>query len=189
MADEKSVTDYELRAIELFKSADETRLGLATVWEYESSDGRTYVATNGHVIVCRRSRAHCKMALYDVAKLTAIPLTKESLGSQPPSWPGVLRAPDCSGKNLEWRGMNPAYVGLVATVEKAAGRRRADGYTPPPRESKKDTARKRSNLRLSACARWAIGGHARDGWYWQIDLSQDAKDPILWEGTIMPRSL
>jgi hypothetical protein len=159
---------YELKAINVFASKDTMRPHMTCTWVYASDGGRTYMATDGHTIVIRRSGTHREMLLDHIAELpdrTTIP----NVPCEPPNWANVIRMPDTTVKNLERRGVNPVYFARVAEVEKAAGKRA--------------NARKvRDVLRRTAYAVWTIGGTDHDGWYWEIDTKE-----ALWQGIIMPR--
>lgn len=173
--------DQELKALELFVNPDETRAYLNTVWMYFSDGGCTHVASDGHTIAVRRAGAHVQMSLLEIERMTPTPLDHANQ-STPPHWSSLCHAPNCEGKNLAIRGINPAYFARVATVERAAGRRAAADYKPEPGMSKKYEKQKRANLADGACSVWSIGVTALDGWYWKIP-----GDSIVWEGVIMPR--
>ena len=189
---------YELRAIDLFKSVDETRPHLATVWAYASDGGCSHVATNGHVIVLRRAGTHITTPMHMIASMT--PTSLHNDWKQPPAWDHVLRVPKWLGEHPEKRGIDPSYFALVAKVEHAAGKRCAEDYAPAYGVSKKNEAMVRSALRDSARGVWTIGSDVYDGWYWCIDMPEE-KDPytltkrakqapaILWQGIVMPRSV
>jgi hypothetical protein len=171
----------EMRALELFVSRDLTRPSMSTVWEYASEDGLTHMSTNGHVLALRRAGTHVAMNLHDVAKMHPIGLSDGSKGSTPPIWPHLVQAPNCEGKNVAKRGINPAYFALVAEVEKAAGKRAAADYQPKAGEAKKTEKLARSRLATTSFSEWSIGVDPLDGWYWKVP------GEIIWEGLIMPR--
>lgn len=89
-------TEYEIKVIQQFASQDETRPHMCNVYVYRSganeTKGRTYVATDGYVIVIRRSGTHRVMSYYDihrighdVLKSPPRPLT------DPPLWQHVMK--------------------------------------------------------------------------------------------------
>lgn len=184
---------YELKALEAFKSKDETRPFVSTVWAYSTTDGfdpetcaprvvgRTHVATSGHVLCCRRSGAHAKMSAEDVAMLPPTPLSGVR-NIKPPAWAIGCHAYDESkGLSRKGYGVNPTYVGLVALVEKAAVKRQLAAL---PKAATRELARLRERATLGACSSWRIPSDPLDPWYWRIDLGD-----VLWEGCIMPRRL
>lgn len=173
--------DHELKALGLFVSEDETRANLNTIWTYASDGGCTHIASDGHTIAVRRAGTHARMVLHDIERMAPTPLVAGNQ-STPPCWSYVVKAPNCEGKNLALRGINPAYFARVATVERAAGRRASVDYVPEPGMSKKYEKQKRANLAGGACSVWSIGVEKLDGWYWKIP-----GDAIVWEGVIMPR--
>jgi hypothetical protein len=177
--------DAELRAIWQFASTDETRESLSTVWSYASEGGCTHVATDGHTLVARQSGTHVMMPHANIARLEPHAIGRIT-NAQPPAWSQHLGAPSLGGVLPPIRGINPSYVGRVATVEKAAGRRAADDYEPPVGESKKWADKKRITLRAGSCAEWVIGANVLDPWYWRIP-NQPTGTAIVWEGLIMPR--
>jgi hypothetical protein len=156
---------YELRALELFKSADETRLALSTVWAYYTDAGCAHVATDGHVIAVRRAGSHILTARSDIAQLKAVPLTADGRESiRPPAWDAVLKPPVFRGTFPERRGINPAYFALVAKVEDAAGKRRAEDYVPRAGLSKRWAMQERAEQRRTTFSVWTIGSELDDGW-------------------------
>lgn len=174
----------ELRALRLYVSTDETRPSLSHLWVYQSDGGSTYVATDGYTMCVRRAAIHLDMEFRDIAALEPHAVGEKGdviPTSEPPPWHQMLTKPD-GGKLASAYGFNPAYVARVGHVEMAVGARRADDYIPRPRESKKDTAKKRSDLRNGSIARWSVPSNPLHGWYWTI-----LGDNIRWEGIIMPR--
>ena len=173
---------YELRALELFKSQDETRAVMNTVWTYTSEGGCTHFATNGHVIAVRRAGSHVTMATHEIAKLKPTSLSGTGDVRLIPAWDHVLVRPVFRGTFPERRGINLAYFALVAKVEDAAGKRRAEDYIPRAGLSKRWAMQERAEQRRTAFSVWTIGSELDDGWYWQIE-----RGAIRWEGVIMPR--
>jgi len=166
--DPKYPTEKEFKALRLFAGKDPTRLSISTVWEYSSVSpwGCSHVATNGHVIALRRAGSHVEMSLYDIAKLAPLGLDLDSADpAVPPNWPHVLQTPNCEGKNLAQRAIDPAYFALVAAVAKAATEKRPrDGYHSV----------------------WSIGCDPLNGWHWMIP-EKHCRPGVIWEGVIMPR--
>lgn len=179
---------YELKALEAFMSDDETRPFLNTVWSYGSTDGvdpdtfaprvvgRTYAATDGHVLCCRRSGTHARMARHDVFALPPVPLSGVP-GAGPPPWEHMLAAPDSSANAPEGYSVNPEYVGLVALVEKAACKRLLASI--PPGRGTRDL---RQDAPKRCATRWRVASSPLDPWLWSLDLGD-----VLWEGVIMTR--
>jgi hypothetical protein len=175
----------ELKVLKSFQSTDEARTNLCTIWIYNSDGGCTHMATNGHVIVVRRSGTHCEKLLVDIGNLPANAERSSLATTVPPrSWASFIKAPNCEGKNLLVRGIDPAYVGMIANVERVAGRRAALDYVPIQGESKKDVAEERRRLIDTAISRWSIGCGEDDGWYWSMFVGT-----VCWEGVIMPRRI
>jgi hypothetical protein len=178
-------TSYELKAIAPFVGNDTTRPALSTMWTYVSEGGRTDMATDGYTIVVRRAGTHRDMTLEGVCKLSHAPVDH---GSGPPGeWWRVFIPPTVSGKHPAERGINPTYVGLVADIERAAGKRQAEDFTPIAGTPKNRIAPQRAKLRGQACSTWVIGSDAMSGWLWSIKGATDSAP--RWDGVIMPRRM
>jgi hypothetical protein len=173
----------ELAVLQRFVSSDKTRPHLNTVWKYESAVGISHMATNGHVLILRRTGGLKSLSLADLDNIPAEPLNPD-VYDDPPRIGQLLVPPRTEGKQVdEVRGIDPAYVGMVAEVEKVVGSQQIADYVPPPGLTGSAVKLKKATLRL-ACAKWTIGCDAMDPWYWRI---QNEMDGTLWEGIIMPR--
>ena len=170
----------ELKALRQFVSTDETRDALATLWEYADETGCTHIASDGHTLAMRNAGSHVTKSIFEIEKLP--PKGLDNANAVPKRWSSVFLLPDCTGKNVANRGINPAYFARVALVERAAGRRAASDYKPKPGTSKKLEKLERANLVSSACSIWSIGSDVLAAWYWKIP-----GDQITWQGLIMPR--
>lgn len=182
--------EKELHALRRFVSQDTTRPHLASLWRYTGEGGATYVATDGHTIAVRRSGTHRTMHLWDIAKLQpqwvcladgSVPDSARWEPRDPPRWAEVC-VPHATGAPKSAYSMNPDYFARLGIVERAAGAREADDYIPGPRETKKDTAKARANVRESANTRLTIPRDPLDGWHWTLTMPA-----ALWEGVLMPR--
>jgi len=177
--------EKELRALYLFVSTDETRQHLATLWAYSSEGGATYVATDGHTEIIRRSGSHRTMVLADISKLEAFAVDKQGEAfatiTKPTAWYQVMKAPR-PGHVAPGYGINPDYVARVGDVERAAGHRAAEDFVPPVGWSVKLAKEKRTNLKTMQCAIWTSPSDPLDPWYWRLET-----DAARWEGVIMPR--
>lgn len=173
---------YELKALKAFASTDKTRPHMTCVWLYASDGGRTYFATDGHTMVVRRSGTHVDMPQHVITRLEARAVGVATPTGAPSLWSTVLCRPDHEGKHPAVRGVDPAYVGRVALVEVAAGKRQAQDYYPKPGVSKQNAAEMRACLRTGACSEWTLGCGPLDGWYFRVPAG-----PAVWEGMIMPR--
>lgn len=179
------ITDKELRALRQFVSRDVTRPHMTVLWRYGDNGDTTYMATDGHTMIVRRSGTHRTMSPHEIAKLPTFDVFDvfgaEHVDARPPSWDLVLH-PGVQHQIAPAYGINPDYFARVGNVERAVGHRAAEDYVPNAGESKKYVAEKKSNLRIGICASWVIPSDPLDAWYWRIDA-----DAALWEGVIMPR--
>ena len=178
-------SDRELRALRLFVSPDATRPSMATLWLHLSEEGTTYVATDGHTIIIRRSGAHRPMSFRDIRKLSPVSVDERGDAASTlhtiPAWDHVL-VKGKGGPLAATYSANPAYLARLVDVEKAAGQRAADDFRPSRTMSKKDITKERSALKTAAFVRFTIPSDPLDGWYWLLDTRA-----ALWEGVIMPR--
>lgn len=183
----------ELAALDLFVSPDTTRPRFAHLWRYEGEGGLTFVATDGHTLVCRRSGDMRAMALSDIAKIRPKMLADGAWGEakEPdgreivlPEWFQVLVAPKRLAANApNVYSMNALYFSRIADIERAVGFRAADDYRPPAGATKKGIATARQNARSRALATVTIG-RTDEAWYFKLDAAA-----ALWEGVIMPRRM
>lgn len=187
MNDAVQPIEAELLALRAFVSKDETRPHLTVMWRYESDEGVTHVATDGHTLCCRRAGSHRTMNLHDIAKLT--PGTCDgavTTAARPPVWEHYLAgctAQTQGAKPPEVRGIDPNYVARVGLVEKAALKRaRHDLENAGGSKLRgKNLARALSNLSASCCSTLRLAGEL-DPWYFKI-----AAVAALWEILVMPR--
>lgn len=170
--------DYELRVLQTWASEDETRTSMCVVYTYRTETGVTYMATNGHCILVRRSGSHREMSYAEIAKLT------HDQKTAPPPWPRVLAFDPYPSAKPEYdnRSVSPIYFSWLAQLEKVAGKRLSEDYVPPSYETAKTTAKHRQNLKSRACSYIAIPSDPAAGWAFKIDT-----ESALWTGTIMPR--
>lgn len=175
----------ELRALRIFASRDETRPHMTAVYAYESEGGLSYVATDGHTIVVRRSGTHRALALDAIQAMA--PFTVNGAGELattnmvPPRWASVVK-PGRVGKLAPAYGVNPDYFARIGDVERAAGARASEDYVPRPALSKKDAAKERSYLKEGSFAKLTIPSDPLDGWHWTLETKEAS-----WQGVIMPR--
>jgi hypothetical protein len=177
--------ERELRALRLFVCADVTREHLCKLWVYGSDGGVTYMATDGHTLVCRQSGSHHNMPRVDVAKLEPYEANEQGLVCatqvKPPAWAPLCRPPT-TGKLAPAYGFSTEYFARVGEVERAAGLRAAADLTKCAGMSIKDWAKKKADLKTSAFARWVFPSDPLDGIFWSV-----ATDAALWSGVVMPR--
>lgn len=159
---------------------------MATLWAYASEGGATFVATDGHTEIVRRSGTHRTMPLYEIAKLAPFAVDEqgnavEKPGVTPPTWDQVLKA-GAPGKVAKAYGMSPDYFARVGDIERAAGARAGDDFTPPTGMSAKHAKQQKANLKNAAFATWTIPSDNLGGWFFRLETTA-----ALWEGIIMPR--
>jgi hypothetical protein len=170
----------ELKALRQFVGTDETRINLATLYEYVEEGGCTHIATDGHTLCMRRAGSHVAKDILEIEKLA--PLSLDIVGgTTPPMWSCVFKVPNCDGPNVVDRGINPAYFARVARVERAAGLRASADYVAKPGMSKRQEKTERDFLKQCAYAIWNIGCADLDPWFFRVPGN------VVWEGLIMPR--
>jgi hypothetical protein len=182
MSTKLEASPQEIKAIKQFQSADTTRPHMATVWLYgDGETGLTYFATDGHTMIVRTSGSHMSMSYDDICKLTPVSIGLDTQGP-PPKWSTLLARPSVDGKHPEARGINPAYVGRVAMVERAAGKRAAESLEKTAGMTGKVFAQKKRTLLENQFAVWTIPPSPFDPWHFSL-----AADEAMWVGLIMPR--
>lgn len=176
----------ELEALRLFVSKDTTREGLSKLWCYPSTEGRTYVATDGHTLVARRSGSHRDKSFRDVALLSLCAVGPDGVEYVtevvPPRWDYLFVGDKRFGKVASSYGMNPDYFARIGDVERAAGRRASDDFVPRPGMRKKDAAKAKSDLRTASFSVLRIPSNPLDPWFWKLTTEQ-----AVWDGILMPR--
>lgn len=173
-------TKEELRALEVFRSRDTTRPGIARVWVYRTEDGVSHVATDGHTLALRRAGSHRTMSPDAVGKLSLCDVGTDT--ARPPQWWHCIKVPWLEGKSpLAQHGINVTYLARIALIEAAAAKRSASELVREPRESQKVFRARKVHARRYFAV-WTIPADAFDGWYYKLDTPA-----CLWEGIIMPR--
>jgi hypothetical protein len=182
--------EREIRALRLFVSEDTTREHLCRLWMYGSEGGLTYVATDGHTLVARRSGTHRDMSPTDVARFEPYEANEQGLvlatPVKPPAW-GSLCRPPAQGKLATSYGFSTEYFARVGEVERAAGLRAAADLTRCAGMSVKNWVKKKAELKTSIFARWVFPSDPLDGIFWSV--AADAADAALWSGVVMPRQV
>jgi hypothetical protein len=180
-------TDKEFRALRLHVCTNETRVPFCHLFGYASEGGLTYMATDGHTMIVRRSGTHRTMSPADIDRLEPMTCDEDDVlhetAIKPPGWSSLLK-PGSRGELAPAYGFAPEYIARIGDVERAAGARAAEDYVPRARMSIKDQKKARADLKTSPCARWIVPSDPLDGWYWSINT-----DAALWEGVVMPRRI
>jgi len=188
---------YEMKALEAFRSPDETRENCSTVWCYDGREsGFCFVATDGHTMLVRRSGACRTTALRTIAKDASHPgvlrrcdgktFNPDDYGARPPAWDSVFDTyvASLSGHDrADFYSWNPAYLARIEVVESAARKRAVADWVPASRYgSKKQEKKDRAQAGDRIFATMRVPPMALDPLYFRIESAA-----ALWEGLIMPR--
>ena len=176
----------ELKVLQMFVSRDAARPHLCTIWHYASEGGDTYVATDGHTMLVRRSGTHRTMTLGDIEAMAPSRLDDPGAHTdhlQPPRWARMFTsALPKPGRVANAYGIDPNYVARVGDLERAAGARASEDFVPRPSQTAKDARAERAHLARSQHATWSISSDPLDPWVFRLDVGA-----ARWDGLIMPR--